>query len=96
MTVLGTGKDEAGSRLARGDDVVGAPIDVVVVLKPAHWPCDCPSTQLGPWERVGAGELPKQCRSPPTLTRLMSDALCDVLDWMCRSWVAGPWTNDTW
>jgi hypothetical protein len=62
MTVLGTGNPDAGSvaKLAHGVGVADAPIDVVVVLKPAHWPCDCPSTQLGPWERVGAGELPKQ------------------------------------
>ena len=26
----------------------GVVIDVVVVLKPVHWPCDRPSTQLGP------------------------------------------------
>jgi hypothetical protein len=38
MTVLGTGNPEAGSvaRLAHGVGVAGAPIDVVVVLKPAH------------------------------------------------------------
>src|SRR5262245_17445427 len=84
MTVLGTGKPAAGSvaRLAHGVGVAGVAIDVVAVAKPAHWPWAFPSTQLGPWERVGIGVLPKQCRFPPTLTRLMSDAVCDVLDWM--------------
>src|SRR6516164_4700220 len=82
MTAFGTGKSEAGSvaRLAHGFGVTGIAIDVVLVLKPAHWPCACPSTQLGPCKRVGSGELPTQFRVPPTLTRLMSEAPCETLD----------------
>src|SRR5579871_88260 len=84
ITVLGTGKPEAGNaaRLAHGVGVTGVAIDVVAVLKPAHWPCDRPSTQLGPCKWVGAGELPSQFRFPFTLTRLISDAACDLLDCM--------------
>src|SRR5260370_40668362 len=82
MTALGTGKSEGGSvaRLAHGFGVTGVAIDVVPVLKPARWPCECPSAQLGPCKRVGSGELPAQFRFPPTLTRLMPEAPCGTLD----------------
>jgi hypothetical protein len=84
ITVLGTGKPEPGSvfRLAHGVGVTGVAIEVVVVLNPAHWPCDRPSTQLGPCECVGAGEFPSQFRFPFTLMRLTSDAACPWLDWI--------------
>src|SRR3981189_2141957 len=72
ITVLGTGKPAAGSAAsaAHGRGVTGVAIDVVVVEKPAHWPCACPSTQLGPRNWVGFGELSAQLRFPSTRTRL--------------------------
>src|SRR5262249_51192789 len=82
ITVFGTGKPEAGSaaRLAHDFGVTGVAIEVVLVSKPAHWPCERPSTQLGPRRRVGCGVLPVHSRLPPTLTRLMSEVPCVRFD----------------
>jgi hypothetical protein len=58
ITVSGTGKPEAGSvaRLPYHVGVTDVAIDVVVVLKAAHWPCQCPSTQRDPCPWVGGGD----------------------------------------
>src|SRR5438874_7384944 len=87
ITILGTGKaetDSAASAAQEATGVTGVAIEVVVVAKPAHCPCELPSTQLGPCTRVGSGEFCWQCRSPPTVTRLTSDAVFERLDWMWR------------
>src|SRR6266404_511324 len=67
--------------------VSGVAIDVVVVEKPAHWPCACPSTQLGPRNWVGSGELSAQLRFPSTRTRLTSEALAATFE---RMWALPP------
>src|SRR5689334_4454287 len=85
ITVLGTGKADAGSRASAAHEaagVTGVAIDVVLVAKPAHWSCALPSTQLGPCTCVGSGEFCWQCRFPPTCTRLTSDAVFERFDWM--------------
>src|SRR4030081_2942894 len=92
ITVLGTGEPGAGTagsaaRAAHGRGVTGVAIDVVVVEKPAHWPCACPSTQLGPRNWVGFGELSAQLRFPSTRTRLTSEALAATFE---RMWALPP------
>ena len=89
ITVLGTGKPAGGSAAsaAHGRGVTGVAIDVDVVEKPAHWPCACPSTQLGPRNWVGSGELSAQLRFPSTRTRLTSEALAATFEWM---WALPP------
>src|SRR5215472_9952780 len=86
ITVLGTGNPEAGSmaRLAHATGVTGVAIEVVRVLKSAHWFCAFPSTQLGPRKFVGEGELLTQFRLPATWTRLTSEAPWLTFDPMCR------------
>src|ERR1051325_9446526 len=81
IAALGTGKSDVGrpASMLHGFGVTGVAIDVVVVLNPAHWFCEFPTTQLGPCLRVGAGELLTQFRFPATLTRLISEAALEAL-----------------
>src|SRR5690349_7361769 len=80
ITVLGTGKSDGSSPVSAAQPlgVTGVAIDVVVVLKSAHWFCARPSTQFGPCWSVGSGELLAQLRLPPMRTRLTSDAAVDL------------------
>src|SRR5262249_62365260 len=73
--------------------VPGDTMDVPFAAKPriaAHWSCRFPVTQSGPELCVGAGVLCLHSRSPPIVTRLMSEAVIDSLLWICTSLSTSP------
>jgi hypothetical protein len=71
METLGTFNVEA---LQLGAAVVGAKPRLA-----AHWPNSCPLAQSGPKPCVGEALLPWHCKTPPTLVKLTSDGVIELL-----------------
>src|SRR5215471_9064638 len=90
ICVFGTGKSLREARFSHAVPVPsglpGDTMEVPLAAKPwlaAHWPCKFPVTQLGPWLCVGARVFCRQSRSPPIVTRLISEVVVEPLSWIC-------------